>query len=78
MKMTWELAEALMGDLACLLISAEGGAKMDENGNFDEGQIARANEYARGKFVELAGEWVDLRGEEWQIETPPDEEETEE
>lgn len=77
MKMTWELAESLMYDLAYLLIFAEGGLEMDENGNVDEGQIARANEYARGKFEELAKEWADLKGEEWQI-SAPDEEETEE
>lgn len=78
MKMTWELADALMNDLACLLISAEGGAEMDENDNFDEGQIARANEYAKGKFVELTEELEKAMGEEWQIELPPNEEETEE
>lgn len=77
MKMTWELAEALMNDLACLLISAEGGIEMDENGNFDEEQIARANEYARSKFEELTKEWEDSKGEVWQISVP-DEEETEE
>ena len=77
MKMTWELAEALMNDLACLLISAEGGVEMDENGNFNEEQIARANEYARSKFAELTKEWEDSKGEEWQISVP-DEEETEE
>jgi len=77
MKMTWELAEALMNDLACLLISAEGGIEMDENGNFNEGQIARANEYARGKFAELTEELEKAMGEEWQIAVP-DEEEIEE
>lgn len=73
MKMTWELAEALMGDLACLLISAEGGAKMDENGDYDEEQIARAEEYAKSKFVELTEEWVTLKGENWEVSVPDEE-----
>ena len=67
MKINQGLVEELMENLACLLISAEGGPMMDENGNPDKVQIKRANEYARTKLVELAEEWEDLTGEEWQV-----------
>lgn len=75
MIMTNVLAEALLNDLACVAISANGGAEVDENG---EARISPENlelisTYARNKFVEICHEWEELMHEKWVIkEKSPD------
>lgn len=70
MIMTNVLAEALLNDLACVAISANGGAEVDENGEatVSPENLELINTYARNKFVEICNEWEEFMGEKWQIE----------
>ena len=70
MIMTNVLVEALLNDLACVAISANGGAEVDENGEatVSPENLELINTYARNKFVEICNEWEELMGEKWQIE----------
>lgn len=70
MIMTNVLAEALLNDLACVAISANGGAEVDENGEatISPENLELINTYARNKFVEICNEWEELMHEKWQIE----------
>ena len=61
MRMTNKLANQLMDDLACVIISANGIPETKEE--FD-----KVTEYARNTFVNLLTEWEELKGEEWEIE----------
>ena len=65
MIMTAKLANELMNLLACVAISATGGADPD---NINEEQMQYVEEYAKNTFCELLEAWEDLTGEEWQIE----------
>ena len=69
MIMTNVLAEALLNDLACVAISANGGAEVDENGEatVSPENLELINTYARNKFVEICNEWEELMGEKWTI-----------
>lgn len=70
MRMTWELANELMNALACVAISANGGAEVDEHGEarVSPENLELINTYARNKFVEICDEWEELMGEKWAIE----------
>ena len=70
MKMTNILAKSLLDDLACLAISANGGAELDENGEVvaSPEKLELIGTYARNKFVEICNEWEEVMGEKWQIE----------
>ena len=70
MRMTNKLAKTLMHSLACVAISANGGAKTDEDGNIivtDE-DLQTVAAYARKTFYEILTPWEELMGEKWEIE----------
>ena len=73
MIMTNILAEALLNDLACVAISANGGAEVDENGEatISPEHLELINTYARNKFVEICNEWEEFMHEKWVIEDKP-------
>lgn len=76
MRMTNKLANTLMDTLACVAISANGGAKVDEDGNIivtDE-DLQNVAEYVRKTFHAILAPWEDLMGEEWEIEEGDDDE----
>jgi hypothetical protein len=70
MIMTNVLAESLLNDLACIAISANGGADVDEDGEIamSPESLELINTYARNKFAEICHEWEEFMGEKWQIE----------
>lgn len=68
MVMTEKLANQLLDTLACVAISATGGAIQDTNGHFNQEQIKFAQEYARQAFYNILGAWEDTMGKEWSIE----------
>ena len=70
MKMSNELANALMDALACLAISANGGVEVDENGEpiMTEEQEELVLTYARSAFTKICEEWEEEMGEKWEIE----------
>lgn len=68
MVMTEKLANQLLDTLACVAISATGGAIQDTNGHFNQEQIEFAQEYARQAFYNILGAWEDAMGKEWSIE----------
>lgn len=67
MVMTEELANQLMDDLACVAISATGGAIQDTNGHFDQEQMEFAQAYARQAFCDILEAWEDQTGKKWAI-----------
>lgn len=68
MTMTEKLATRLMEDLACVAISATGGAVQDAAGNFSKEQMAFAQQYAKDTFCALLTDWEEKMGKEWNIE----------
>lgn len=73
MIMTSTLAQALLDNLGCVAISANGGAEVDENGEatVSPEHLELINTYARTKFVEICKEWEEFMGEEWTIQEDP-------
>lgn len=71
MYMTKKLADALLGDLACLAISAIGGDP------FNEKTIAIAEKYAKDTFCELCDDMAKDVGKTWVV-VVEDEDEDEE
>lgn len=69
MTMTQELANELMNALACIAISAKGGAEIDEHGELrvSPEKLKLAQTYARSKFIEICDEWEETMGEKWII-----------
>lgn len=67
MVMTEKLAEELMNVLACVAISATGGAIENEDGSFDEQQMEYAERYAKETFCDLLEAWEELTGKKWDI-----------
>ena len=67
MVMTETLANQLMDTLACVAISATGGAIEDANGHFNQEQMEFAQEYARQAFCDILGAWEEQMGKEWNI-----------
>ena len=67
MVMTEKLANQLMDTLACVAISATGGAIEDDNGHFNQEQMEFAQEYARQAFCDILGAWEEQMGKEWNI-----------
>lgn len=80
MKMTNKLANTLMDSLACVAISANGGARVDEDGNIivTNEDLQKVSKYAQKTFLEILTPWEELMGEEWEIEEDEDEGEGEE
>lgn len=68
MVMTEKLANQLMDTLACVAISATGGAIEDANGNFNQEQMEFAQAYARQTFCDILETWEEQMGKEWNIE----------
>ena len=68
MIMTKKLADELMNVLACVAISATGGAVRDEKGDFSKEQIDFAENYARETFCDLLTSWEVHMNKEWSIE----------
>lgn len=68
MVMTEKLANQLMDTLACVAISATGGAIQDANGHFSQEQMEFAQEYAKQAFCDILGAWEEQMGKEWSIE----------
>ena len=67
MVMTEKLANQLMDTLACVAISATGGAIQDANGNFNQEQMEFAQTYARQAFCDILEAWEEQMGKEWDI-----------
>lgn len=67
MVMTEKLANQLMDTLACVAISATGGAIEDANGNFNQEQMEFAQAYARQTFCDILEAWEEQMGKEWNI-----------
>ena len=74
MVMTNKLAEELMNVLACVAISAMGGAIENEDGSFDEQQMEYAERYAKETFCNLLEAWEELTGKKWDIRVEDEEE----
>ena len=68
MVMTEKLANQLMDTLACVAISATGGAIQDADGNFNQEQMEFAQVYARQTFCDILETWEEQMGKEWNIE----------
>ena len=68
MVMTEKLANQLMDTLACVAISATGGAIQDVDGNFNQEQMEFAQAYARQTFCDILETWEEQMGKEWNIE----------
>ena len=68
MVMTKKLANQLLDTLACVAISATGGAIQDANGHFNQEQIEFAQEYARQAFYNILDAWEEPMDKEWSIE----------
>lgn len=67
MVMTEKLANQLMDTLACVAISATGGAIQDADGNFNQEQMEFAQAYARQTFCDILETWEEQMGKEWDI-----------
>lgn len=67
MFMTEKLAHQLMDTLACVAISATGGAIEDADGHFNTEQMEFAQEYARQTFCDILEAWEEQMGKEWAI-----------
>jgi hypothetical protein len=67
MTMTKKLADQLMDALACVAISAMGGAIQHEDGSFDQEQMEYAQAYARDTFCGLLEAWEEMNGKKWNI-----------
>ena len=68
MVMTEKLANQLMDTLACVAISATGGAIQDANGHFNQEQMEFAQAYARQTFCDILEAWEEQMGKEWDID----------
>ena len=68
MIMTAKLANQLMDTLACVAISATGGAIQDANGHYSQEQMEFAQEYAKQTFCDILESWEEQMGKEWSIE----------
>lgn len=68
MIMTAKLANQLMDTLACVAISATGGAIQDANGHFSEEQMEFSQKYARQAFCDILEAWEEQMGKPWSIE----------
>ena len=68
MIMTKKLADQLMETLACVAISATGGAIQDYKGNFNKEQMDFAEKYAKETFCDLLNAWEEKTGKKWNIE----------
>jgi hypothetical protein len=68
MIMTGKLANQLMDTLACVAISATGGAIQDADGNYNQEQMDFAQEYARQTFCDILESWEEQMGKQWGIE----------
>lgn len=67
MVMTEKLANQLMDTLACVAISATGGAIQDANDHFNQEQMEFAQTYARQAFCDILEAWEEQMGKEWDI-----------
>lgn len=67
MVMTEKLAYQLMDTLACVAISATGGAIQDANGHFNQEQKEFAQAYARQAFCDILEAWEEQIGKKWNI-----------
>ncbi len=67
MIMKEKLANQLMDALACVAISATGGIIQNENGDFNQGQMKFAEEYARETFYNILEAWEESMEKEWEI-----------
>lgn len=67
MIMKEKLANQLMDCLACVAISATGGAIQDANGNFNQEQMNFVQEYARETFCNILEAWEESMEKEWDI-----------
>ena len=68
MIMTEKLANQLMDTLACVAISATGGAIQDADGHFNQEQMEFAQKYARQTFCDILESWEEQMGKPWSIE----------
>lgn len=68
MIMTAKLANQLMDTLACVAISATGGAIQDANGHFNQEQMEFSQKYARQAFCDILESWEEQMGKQWSIE----------
>ena len=68
MIMTGKLANQLMETLACVAISATGGAIQDANGHYNQEQMEFAQEYAKQTFCDILESWEEQMGKRWSIE----------
>jgi hypothetical protein len=68
MIMTEKLANQLMETLACVAISATGGAIQDANGHYNQEQMEFAQEYAKQTFCDILESWEEQMGKKWSIE----------
>lgn len=68
MIMTAKLANQLMETLACVAISATGGAIQDANGHYNQEQMEFAQEYAKQTFCDILEAWEEQMGKQWSIE----------
>lgn len=68
MIMTAKLANQLMDTLACVAISATGGAIQDANGHYSQEQMEFAQEYAKETFCAILESWEEQMGKKWDIE----------
>lgn len=67
MIMTEKLANQLMEMLACVAISATGGAIQDADGNYSQEQMDFAEDYAKETFCAILETWEEEMGKEWEI-----------
>lgn len=68
MIMTAKLANQLVDTLACVAISATGGAIQDANGHYSQEQMEFAQEYAKETFCAILESWEEQMGKKWDIE----------
>ena len=68
MIMTGKLANQLMETLACVAISATGGAIQDADGHYNQKQMEFAQEYAKQTFCDILESWEEQMGKRWSIE----------
>ena len=68
MVMTEKLAHQLMDTLACVAISATGGAIQEADGHYNQKQMEFAQEYAREAFCAILEAWEAQTGKMWDIE----------
>ena len=68
MIMTKKLADQIMETLACIAISATGGATVTTTGEINIEQLNYAETYAKEAFIELLSYWEEVMGKEWDIQ----------